>query len=160
MAWTDDRVEMLKSLWGDGLSASQIAGELGDVTRNGVIGKLHRLGLTGNKKPGGSSSPRRSRKSRAKVGGGASKSLPVEELPEIDVIDLEIPETQRRHSVLELDAHTCSWPVGDPLDPEFFFCGAAAIEGLPYCAAHQRRARVPIKRPVKPYRSYHHGGYR
>ena len=47
MSWTDDRVELLKKLWGEGLSASQIAGRLGGVTRNAVIGKVHRLGLSG-----------------------------------------------------------------------------------------------------------------
>ena len=47
MAWNDDRVELLKKLWADGLSASQIAGRLGGVTRNAVIGKVHRLGLSG-----------------------------------------------------------------------------------------------------------------
>ena len=45
--WTDERVELLKKLWTDGLSASQIAAELGNVTRNAVIGKVHRLGLSG-----------------------------------------------------------------------------------------------------------------
>ena len=51
MAWTDDRVEILTKLWGEGLSASQIARELGDVTRNAVIGKVHRLGLAGRASP-------------------------------------------------------------------------------------------------------------
>ena len=46
MAWTDDRVEILKKMWGEGKSASQIAKELGGVTRNAVIGKVHRLGLS------------------------------------------------------------------------------------------------------------------
>ncbi|KAB2849212.1 MAG: GcrA cell cycle regulator, partial [Hyphomicrobiaceae bacterium] len=44
MSWTDDRVEVLKKLWAEGLSASQIASRLGSVTRNAVIGKVHRLG--------------------------------------------------------------------------------------------------------------------
>ncbi len=48
--WTDERVELLKKLWQDGLSASQIAAELGNVTRNAVIGKVHRLGLSGRAK--------------------------------------------------------------------------------------------------------------
>jgi GcrA cell cycle regulator len=52
-AWTDERVELLKKLWNDGLSASQIAGELGNVTRNAVIGKVHRLGLSGRAKSPG-----------------------------------------------------------------------------------------------------------
>jgi len=47
MSWTDERVELLKRLWSEGLSASQIAGRLGSVTRNAVIGKVHRLGLSG-----------------------------------------------------------------------------------------------------------------
>jgi GcrA cell cycle regulator len=47
MAWTDERVELLKKLWTEGLSASQVAGRLGGVTRNAVIGKVHRLGLSG-----------------------------------------------------------------------------------------------------------------
>ena len=46
MAWTDERVETLKTLWTGGASASQIAKELGGVTRNAVIGKVHRLGLS------------------------------------------------------------------------------------------------------------------
>ncbi|MES0869115.1 GcrA family cell cycle regulator [Pseudovibrio sp. SCP19] len=58
MSWTAERVELLTKLWADGLSASQIAGELGNVTRNAVIGKVHRLGLSG----------------RAKSGGGATKT--------------------------------------------------------------------------------------
>ncbi len=50
MSWTDERVELLKKLWSDGLSASQIAAELGGITRNAVIGKVHRLGLSGRAK--------------------------------------------------------------------------------------------------------------
>ncbi|MCX7889834.1 MAG: GcrA cell cycle regulator [Rhodobacteraceae bacterium] len=46
MSWTDERVELLKKMWTDGQSASQIAKELGGVTRNAVIGKVHRLGLS------------------------------------------------------------------------------------------------------------------
>ncbi|PVA11272.1 GcrA cell cycle regulator [Pelagivirga sediminicola] len=46
MSWSDDRVELLKKMWGEGQSASQIAKELGGVTRNAVIGKVHRLGLS------------------------------------------------------------------------------------------------------------------
>src|SRR5438874_4887521 len=58
MSWTDERVELLKKLWADGLSASQIAAELGGITRNAVIGKVHRLGLAGRAKSPSSSSPR------------------------------------------------------------------------------------------------------
>ncbi|MFV2003487.1 MAG: GcrA family cell cycle regulator, partial [Paracoccaceae bacterium] len=54
MSWTDDRVEVLKKMWGEGQSASQIAKELGGVTRNAVIGKVHRLGLSNRTGGGGS----------------------------------------------------------------------------------------------------------
>ena len=54
MSWTDERVEILKRMWGEGQSASVIAKELGGVTRNAVIGKVHRLGLS-NRNGGGSS---------------------------------------------------------------------------------------------------------
>src|ERR1700736_7019121 len=64
MMWTDERVELLKKLWADGLSASQIAAELGGITRNAVIGKVHRLGLSGRAKSPSSAAPR-PRKSRA-----------------------------------------------------------------------------------------------
>src|ERR1043165_7469683 len=58
MGWTEERVELLKKLWLEGLSASQIAGVLGEgVTRNAVIGKVHRLKLSGRAKPA-SSTPR------------------------------------------------------------------------------------------------------
>ncbi|WP_375262703.1 GcrA family cell cycle regulator [Palleronia sp.] len=52
MSWTDERVELLKKMWNEGQSASQIAKELGGVTRNAVIGKVHRLGLS-NRAQGG-----------------------------------------------------------------------------------------------------------
>ena len=63
MSWTDERVELLKKLWSDGLSASQIAGELGGITRNAVIGKVHRLGLSGRAKSTstGAARPRKAR---------------------------------------------------------------------------------------------------
>src|SRR4026209_1674872 len=57
MSWTDERVELLKKLWADGLSASQIAAELGGITRNAVIGKVHRLGLSGRAKSPSSTPP-------------------------------------------------------------------------------------------------------
>ena len=65
MGWTDERVELLKKLWADGLSASQIAAELGGITRNAVIGKVHRLGLSGRAKR--LPRRRRGRASRARI---------------------------------------------------------------------------------------------
>ncbi|WP_439154594.1 GcrA family cell cycle regulator [Yoonia sp.] len=57
MSWTDERVETLKKMWGEGQSASQIAKELGGVTRNAVIGKVHRLGLSNRAGSNGAAAP-------------------------------------------------------------------------------------------------------
>ncbi len=65
ISWTDERVELLKKLWSDGLSASQIATELGNVTRNAVIGKVHRLGLSGRAKDKAAAAQRPRKAARA-----------------------------------------------------------------------------------------------
>ena len=80
MSWTDERVELLKKLWADGLSASQIAAELGGITRNAVIGKVHRLGLSGRAKSASSAAPRprkpRSATHMLRSGVGQSAAIP------------------------------------------------------------------------------------
>jgi GcrA cell cycle regulator len=72
---------------------------------------------------------------------------------EPELIDNVIPLGQRR-SLLELTEETCRWPIGDPGSPEFFFCGGAAIVGLPYCAHHSRVAYQPanVRRDRRPFR--------
>jgi GcrA cell cycle regulator len=149
MSWTDERVELLKKLWSDGLSASQIAGELGGITRNAVIGKVHRLGLSGRAKSPSSANPRprkaRSgghmlRVSRPQMRGNTALAYDYEAEPEPELI--EIPLEQRRH-LLELSEKTCRWPIGDPGSPEFFFCGGDTVNELPYCSYHSRVAYQP-----------------
>ena len=66
--WTDTRTERLKALWADGRSASEIAGLLGEVTRNAVIGKVHRLGLAGRKTTSRKPVPRRTSPRRDRLG--------------------------------------------------------------------------------------------
>jgi GcrA cell cycle regulator len=151
MSWTDERVELLKKLWADGLSASQIAGELGGITRNAVIGKVHRLGLSGRAKSPSSSMPRarkpRShmmRVGRASMRGNTALALAfeMEQEPEPELIENIIPIGQRR-TLLELNEDTCRWPIGDPASPEFFFCGGKPLNGVPYCNYHSRAAYQP-----------------
>jgi GcrA cell cycle regulator len=155
MSWTDERVELLKKLWADGLSASQIANELGNVTRNAVIGKVHRLGLSGRAKSPSSAAPRQ-RKPRvhahmlrmrpATRGNTALATVPGYDLdlePEPELIENIIPIGQRC-SLLELTDDKCRWPIGDPGSVDFFFCGGKPSEGLPYCAYHSRVAYQPI----------------
>ena len=153
MSWNDERVELLKKLWNDGLSASQIAAELGGITRNAVIGKVHRLGLSGRAKSPSSTVPR-PRKPRApshmlRIGRatrGNTALAPIYELdiePEPELIENIIPIGQRCN-LLELNEEKCRWPIGDPGTPEFFFCGGRSIEGLPYCGYHSRVAYQPV----------------
>jgi GcrA cell cycle regulator len=153
MTWTDERVETLKKLWADGLSASQIAAELGGITRNAVIGKVHRLGLSGRAKSPSSAAPRQRktrthphmmRVSRPAMRGNTALAhayeMEVEAEPELS--DNVIPMGQRR-TLLELTELTCRWPIGDPGTPEFFFCGGQAATGVPYCSYHSRVAYQP-----------------
>ncbi|HTK12505.1 MAG TPA: GcrA family cell cycle regulator [Xanthobacteraceae bacterium] len=158
MGWTDERVELLKKLWADGLSASQIAAELGGVTRNAVIGKVHRLGLSGRAKSPSSAVPRprkpRSttlRISRPAVRGNTALaySFDTEEEPEQQIIENVVPMGQRR-TILELNEHTCRWPVGDPSSQEFYFCGGNTQAELPYCSYHSRIAYQPASDRRRP----------
>ncbi len=152
MTWTDERVELLKKLWADGLSASQIAAELGSITRNAVIGKVHRLGLSGRAKSPSSASPRPRkprahpmlRVSRPSMRGNTALAHAFEyDLdPEPDLVDNVIPIGQRR-TILELTEETCRWPIGDPGTTDFFFCGGQTATGLPYCGFHSRVAYQP-----------------
>src|SRR5947209_815651 len=153
LTWSDDRVEQLKKLWESGLSASQIAAELGAVTRNAVIGKVHRLGLAGRAKAPSSAAPR-ARKPRAhshalrpgrpslRGNTALAQAYELDFEPQPELIDNIIPLGQRR-SLLELNDETCRWPIGDPGQADFFFCGGQTITGLPYCAYHSRVAYQP-----------------
>ena len=159
MGRTEERVELLKKLWAEGLSASQIAAELGGVTRNAVIGKVHRLGLSGRAKPTRSavSRPRRMRSPRprgpeggfATIGNTALKadSAPLPRArpkPErMPVAELVIPMEERK-TILQLTEHTCKWPIGDPSDEEFHFCGRHSDVGNPECEHHARVAYQPL----------------
>ncbi|MEE8296678.1 MAG: GcrA family cell cycle regulator, partial [Hyphomicrobium sp.] len=149
MAWTDDRVDLLKKLWAEGLSASQIAGRLGSVTRNAVIGKVHRLGLSGrattsrmkSHRPRQRMAAKRLAKSRyATIGNPALRALYNAEtnvyLPPTE--ELVIPVAERKY-IQTLTEVTCRWPIGDPQNTEFHFCGKNKVPGLPYCEFHARR---------------------
>lgn len=166
--WTEERVELLRKLWNDGLSASQIAGELGAVTRNAVIGKVHRLGLSGRAKnpPSGSGAPRAAptRKPSERSaghggnghasGGGMTRGANalahhyapnpearVQAAPALSE-DVVVPFSERV-TMMELREYMCRWPMGDPTTPEFRFCGGRSATGMPYCTHHARIAYQP-----------------
>jgi len=149
--WTPERVEQLQGFVVAGLSCSQIAAQIG-VTRNAVIGKIHRLGLSPVRPPGAAarSCPPRARDPRA-----ASQRRRLRLLwsdgavkPEADVGPAPV-ESAEPCSLLDLAQGKCRWPVSDAAGgtADFVFCGNAAVDGLSYCAGHARMAyRAPARR--------------
>lgn len=117
MVWTDERIEQLKVLWAEGRTTGEI-GKLLGVSKNAVVGKAHRLGLKGRPSP-----IKRTAESRP--------AAPPRRQPE-----------KQMRSLVDLSAHTCRWPIGDPKEPGFHFCGAPTIPGKPYCAEHSAIAYV------------------
>ena len=159
MAWNDERVELLKKLWAEGLSASQIAGRLGGVTRNAVIGKVHRLGLSGRATTSRMKSLRprprvaatalakRPANGKSRFGSVGNPSVRALYQPDAEpytspVEELVIPLAERK-TIQTLGECNCRWPIGDPQHAEFHFCGKDKVMGLPYCEFHARRAFQP-----------------
>ncbi|PWL19221.1 GcrA cell cycle regulator [Falsochrobactrum shanghaiense] len=174
MNWTDERVELLKKLWNEGLSASQIAAQLGGVSRNAVIGKVHRLKLSGrgktttaaprskkvntaapapravpsqnNNRPQAATTTIRTATITKTVGATALQMEYVADAVSETVLrpqsDVVVP-ISRRLSLLQLSERTCKWPIGDPLNEDFHFCGSESGESSPYCSYHSRLAFQP-----------------
>ena len=141
MSWTDEKVAKLKELWGKGNTASQIAGIIGGISRNAVIGKAHRLNLSAKIKTRAATSSqnfdnsisekniqttKRSRKSKF-------KSLIIEK-------DFE-PENPKQ--LEELDENSCKWPIGHPDEKSFYFCGRSSLKDFSYCKLHLLYAYQP-----------------
>jgi GcrA cell cycle regulator len=134
--WTSERVERLKGCIGAGLSCSQIAAEIG-VSRNAVIGKLNRLGLS---KPrvalGREPEPRRDAwRPRLLTQHRILMELPAEPHPGETFV-----QSGPGCSLLELSPGNCRWPLSEPGTEDFRFCGNSQVEGLPYCVGHARLA--------------------
>ena len=177
MSWTDERVERLSALWLEGRSASQIAAELGEgVSRNAVIGKVHRLGLSGRAVPPAEAAAPRIREvappEPVSEVPTAFEPAPAEAVPEApalaahgvddvaaildaaEPITIDLPALRAvkdvvipisdRVTILELSGSMCRWPIGDPTNAEFRFCGCRAVGALPYCQEHARVAFQPV----------------
>ena len=174
MSWTEERVERLKKMWSEGQSASQIAKELGGVTRNAVIGKVHRLGLSNRSGGGAPAKPAKEKPARTatKAKAAPKPEAPAEPEPkpasparrpiipagqplppqpsanEISPEALasvrEVEKKAKKLSLMELTERTCKWPIGDPATEEFWFCGLAVQPGKPYCEAHVGVAFQPM----------------
>ena len=152
LSWTEERVDLLKKLWQDGLSASQIAGRLGaGVTRNAVIGKVHRLNLSGRAQQPRAATPRPPRKAREPSlpghSGNATPSMQQRPAPLAEPQPLRLVDLPKdgRVTILHLSDKTCKWPIGDPGAEDFCFCGHGPREGSPYCEYHARLAYQPLQ---------------
>ena len=130
MSWTTEKVEKLRELWGKGNTASEIAQILGGVTRNAVIGKAHRLNLSGKiqtkKNLSSKTNNNQNKVSRKDLRRGKFKSLIIEK-------DFE-PENPKQ--LEELDENSCKWPIGHPNEDNFYFCGRTSLKDFSYCRLH------------------------
>lgn len=109
--WTPQRINALIALWDEGLPTSEIGRRLG-ITKNAVIGKVHRLGLS-------------------------KRGSPIKERPK-KVVD------ENQVTLAKLRPGMCSWPIGEPGDESFHFCGEEVMEGKPYCQGHCAKAYIKI----------------
>lgn len=126
MEWTPERIETLTRMWRAGHTAREISEFMGNgCTRNSVIGKANRLGLS---KPTRSSLTRRQNRQ-------AKEAALSREEPTV----VNSPGA----TILTLTTSCCRWPIGDPGSANFRFCGARANPGQPYCEAHARLAYQP-----------------
>ncbi len=129
MGWTDEQVEELKRLWNEGLTTGEIGKAL-NVSKNAVVGKAHRLGL--NSRP----SPIRREDEPAEA---------VADQPQKAVKPKTPKKSEKLFTVNDLTHSSCRWPIGDPKDADFHFCGKEALPDKPYCAEHAAVAYVSAK---------------
>jgi len=160
MAWTTEMIEGLKKMWKGGLTTNEIAKELG-VSKNSIVGKVHRLNLTSRpspiKKKDGEDEievvqtetvvvaveEEQKPQKKSKKESAPSKAFEPEAMP----LPVEAELKKRRCIKLsELDSHTCRWPIGDPKDDHFCFCGNKVRAGQTYCDEH---AAIAYVKPTK-----------
>lgn len=158
MIWTDEAVEELKKMWDRGMTTGQIAKAL-NVTKNSIIGKVHRLCLTARpspiKKVSGKETPKVSSTSKAsqpnkekepKSVAVKKEKAPVETVEPAKPVVATPEETNI--PLVKLDNHTCRWPLGDPRDDDFCFCGKRVKAGQTYCEEHAAVAYVRTGRKI------------
>jgi GcrA cell cycle regulator len=149
--WTVERVQQLRSFVTAGLTCSQIAAEIG-VSRNAVIGKIHRLGIETGRKPASlagamRAAPARPRERQTRIAQILRAIDARSEPAAIMTNALPNIESAQRCSLLDLTGGRCRWPLSDPGKDDFAFCNNDAVSGFSYCAGHARMAyRLPVSR--------------
>ena len=152
MAWTEEMINDLKQMWKDGLTTNEIAKRLG-VSKNSIVGKVHRLNLKARPSPikkkeevTTAETPvvKEEKEEKAKT---ASKKLKKVSITPVNIAKPKEAKKDQHLKLTELDNHTCRWPLGDPRDDNFCFCGKAVRGGQTYCEEHSAIAYVkPIKK--------------
>jgi GcrA cell cycle regulator len=156
--WNSERIEQLKRFFHAGLSCSQIANEIG-VTRNAVIGKMNRLGLSRPKELSARQTEQRRaaklarpktppawRPKRSRLNIAAQRELLKAAFPAAPSRVEDVPiHNGRGCTLLELGREQCRWPISHPGAADFCFCGNAPAAGLPYCPGHARIAYRPAR---------------
>lgn len=118
MTWTTEKIKQLKKLWQKGKSTVEIGRELG-ISKNAVVGKVHRLELSSRPSPIKKEATPKPQKQKLVVNG--------------------------KMSLLDLKLTSCRWPIGEPKDTDFHFCGKDTITGKPYCSEHCKVAYTSLK---------------
>jgi GcrA cell cycle regulator len=155
-AWTEERIEKLKALHARKLSCSMMASELGGVTRNAVIGKLHRLGLSNaystvhrDNQYGRKPRPKKENRKTIRIvrANGNSNQHRVMESAETDLAALRCVEVIPQHiALLDIQPHHCRYPYGES---PFTFCGHTILDGRSYCGPHYALS-IRAPRPISP----------
>lgn len=136
MDWSEERTATLKKLWLEGLSASQVARQLGGVSRSAVIGKVHRLGITVRETPVRQRTTTIRAPSRIAVRQRPSRETTAAPhvAPRFERTEEDLLPTS---GILELGAHSCRWPIGNPEGDDFGFCGRPKLTARgSYCEQH------------------------
>jgi GcrA cell cycle regulator len=150
--WTTERVAMLRSYFNAGLSCAQIANEIG-VSRNAVIGKMNRLGLSRGRRTAALGAPRAASPRRPHV---LTQRIALKAVFAAEPVVTDVVSTEPC-SLFNLTARKCRWPIGAVGTPDFNFCGNGTADGVSYCTGHARmayrfsgRAPTPIaSRPAR-----------
>ena len=147
MDWTVERVAKLAELWQSGLSASQVARQLGGgLSRNAVIGKIHRMGLKARIAP---SRPRAVAGASSERARRPSSAIPrsIKRTDRVFTPRLPTAELDPTANILTLTHAACRWPIGDPRETDFGYCGRSQSGAGPYCQHH---TQVAFRGPLAP----------
>ena len=138
MAWTEKMVEDLRQMWIEGLTANEIAKKLG-VSKNSIVGKVHRLCLTARPSP-----IKRKEDMATEAEFGFEETVKPEEkiVPVKEPVVTQSSEAKGKVKLVDLGNHTCRWPLGDPRDEDFSFCGKKVRAGQTYCDEHSVMAYI------------------